>query len=526
MNAQSLVAVIGSGPSGVAVSKALLSKGVSVCMIDVGESLPPDIEAHRSTLGRQSPDEWSASAVNALRAKTPISKNEPPLKRHFGSDYVYQLANEDSPLNLTDVSTSASYAKGGLSTVWGASILPYRQADMSEWPFQEDRLAPHYRSVLSWMPISGEKDDLDRHFPLYTDNPRELALSSQSKRFLADLNKHKEGLSEVGVVAGKARLAMGQTGASEETSCQYCGLCLYGCPYHVIYNSDHTLDDLKKNDLFSYRNGLIVERFDETEAQVTLTMKGLDGRVETSTYRRVYLACGVISTAKIMLKSSHSNRMTLTAKDSQYFLIPILRYANSPNVTVERLHTLSQLFIEILNDTVSQHTVHLQLYSYNDIFFRSLKQRLGPFIHWKWGVNQLLGRLLMIQGYLHSNDSHQLEINLAKDGNALNINKKNNIKTSQTVANVQAFLHEKKSLFRAFPLKGMSILSPPGRGFHTGSTFPMKQAPGPGESDMMGRPHGFNHVHIVDASVLPTIPATTITLTVMANAYRIGLESG
>jgi choline dehydrogenase-like flavoprotein len=42
-----------------------------------------------------------------------------------------------------------------------------------------------------------------------------------------------------------------------------------------------------------------------------------------------------------------------------------------------------------------------------------------------------------------------------------------------------------------------------------------------GKSDKWGRPFGFKKVHIIDSSVLPSIPATTITLTVMANAARI-----
>jgi len=40
-------------------------------------------------------------------------------------------------------------------------------------------------------------------------------------------------------------------------------------------------------------------------------------------------------------------------------------------------------------------------------------------------------------------------------------------------------------------------------------------------SDVEGRPFGFDRVHLVDASCLPSIPATTITLPVMANAYRV-----
>jgi choline dehydrogenase-like flavoprotein len=41
-------------------------------------------------------------------------------------------------------------------------------------------------------------------------------------------------------------------------------------------------------------------------------------------------------------------------------------------------------------------------------------------------------------------------------------------------------------------------------------------------SDTLGRPAGLTRVHAVDSSVLPSIPATTITFSVMANAHRIG----
>jgi choline dehydrogenase-like flavoprotein len=50
----------------------------------------------------------------------------------------------------------------------------------------------------------------------------------------------------------------------------------------------------------------------------------------------------------------------------------------------------------------------------------------------------------------------------------------------------------------------------------------MKKNPDRNETDIFGRLAGSERIHAVDASVLPTIPATTITFTVMANAYRIG----
>jgi choline dehydrogenase-like flavoprotein len=53
----------------------------------------------------------------------------------------------------------------------------------------------------------------------------------------------------------------------------------------------------------------------------------------------------------------------------------------------------------------------------------------------------------------------------------------------------------------------------------------MRENPQQFESDCLGRPHGWTRVHVVDATVLPSVPATTITLSTMANAHRIGWEA-
>ena len=63
-----------------------------------------------------------------------------------------------------------------------------------------------------------------------------------------------------------------------------------------------------------------------------------------------------------------------------------------------------------------------------------------------------------------------------------------------------------------------------GRDYHTGGSFPMRAQPARFESDRWGRPAGFERVHVVDATVFPSIPAGPITFTVMANAQRIASE--
>ena len=75
---------------------------------------------------------------------------------------------------------------------------------------------------------------------------------------------------------------------------------------------------------------------------------------------------------------------------------------------------------------------------------------------------------------------------------------------------------------RARPLGPLLSRPEPGHGFHVGGTFPMSSHPTGFASDTLGRPAGLTRVHAVDSSVLPSIPATTITFSVMANAHRIG----
>jgi hypothetical protein len=58
-----------------------------------------------------------------------------------------------------------------------------------------------------------------------------------------------------------------------------------------------------------------------------------------------------------------------------------------------------------------------------------------------------------------------------------------------------------------------------------GGSFPMSAVPRGFQTDVLGRLPGWERVHAVDATVFPSIPATTITLSAMANAHWIGWEA-
>ena len=89
---------------------------------------------------------------------------------------------------------------------------------------------------------------------------------------------------------------------------------------------------------------------------------------------------------------------------------------------------------------------------------------------------------------------------------------------------IESRLWSLRGQIKATPIPFRTMIAPPGKSYHGGGTFPMRRTPGPLESDLLGRPMGLSRTHIVDSSVFPTIPATNLTLTVMANAYRIAAE--
>jgi choline dehydrogenase-like flavoprotein len=378
------------------------------------------------------------------------------------------------------------------------------------------------------LPFSARHDRLEEQFPLYHDDPGMLAGSSQAEALLRDLELSGSKLSGHGVRFGASRLAVQAEGAGGKPGCVQCGKCIYGCPYDFIYNSAQTLEKLRGNVAFSYRPGVVVEQLEEVSSQVEVRGRNLDG---TGSFRmradRVFVACGVLSTARIMLASLDAYEQPIHALDNCYFLLPFVRYRGMPEAIRERLHTLAQVFIEIVDPAVGPQRVHLQVYTYNELFQEEMARMMGP----SRGALPLirrgvLGRLLLIQGYLHSDLSGRIRLVLRRAGPGeaagLELTGEPNPRTRPALAAVGRRLWAERGSLKGFPVSRMARVGLPGRGFHTGGTFPMRANPGPFEVDVLGRPHELTRVHVVDASVFPSLPATTITLSVMANAHRIG----
>jgi choline dehydrogenase-like flavoprotein len=344
---------------------------------------------------------------------------------------------------------------------------------------------------------------------------------------LRDLERHRLALHARGLVFGPSRLGLRTSPSDHDPGCVRCGLCLHGCPYDLIYNSAHTLSALEKHPRFRYLGGVYVTRFRETADGVEVhAVRAADRAPVRFEGARAFLGCGAFSTARLVLESLERFSVEATMLESQYFLMPMLHWRTTPGAADERLQTLSQVCLRLRDPAVCVEDVHMLLYTYTRLYRAVLDAsvlRFAPPL-----ARALLGRLLALQGYLHSDVSPRLTVSLRRAGQGphpLSVTGRLHPGTAPAIRRIESRLRSLGRYLRASPIPFTTKIAPPGKSYHVGGVFPMRRDPGPLESDVLGRPLGLARVHAVDSSVFPTVPATNLTLTVMANAHRIASES-
>ena len=252
--------VIGSGPAGISCAKALIERGESVTMLDAGIKLELNKQKILDKLYTTSNNNWSQKDINEIKGNMQANVKGVSTKYIYGSNYPYQQADKYINASYDGAICKPSFGQGGLSAVWGASVMPYLDSDFKEWPFKIKELQPYYIKVLNFMPLSLNEDSLLKQFPSYCKEPQPFHYSTQASSLLFDLNKNKKQLNNKGFYFGSSRLAVNfnflNNHKPSSKGCIYCNLCMYGCPYKLIYDTSFTLKELINHPNFKYIKGI------------------------------------------------------------------------------------------------------------------------------------------------------------------------------------------------------------------------------------------------------------------------------
>jgi hypothetical protein len=525
------VAVIGSGLAGVFAAHTLAARGLKVTMLDVGETLDARRGAIVTRLRDVKPEAWPREDRDLIAANSTVGGDELPKKMHFGSDYIYAEHRSFAPViaNPAGRAPFPTFARGGFSNIWGAAVLPPDSCDMADWPVSRAAMEPYFRKVAEALPLCGDGGSLPQSFPAYKKALGHLDPGPQGAALLHDLEGAQSRLTAAHVLYGPARLAIHTAGDDFVRPCNGCGQCFTGCVRGSIFSTVPMLERMIRRQEIDYRSGIFVKSVKEDGDKVFIQILDLaDGARELSC-KAAFIAAGPLNTTAMLLRSAGYFDRPVNLKESQKFLVPALRLRAAPTAIEKPSVTLAAAFIEARVPELSDHWVHVQMIPMNEMIVTG--SRL-PGLRSTWGRRlwqPILRRTMIAWCGMHSDHSCSLELRLlpaptdvATTSLALNISQK-----ARGEARVAA-----RRLARVLRPAGLYLqprmirFSNPGSGTHCGSSFPMCERPsGPFDSDSLGRPFGWRRIHVVDASVLPSIPGTTLGFAVMANAVRIAEQA-
>lgn len=522
------VLIVGSGPAAAAAALACASRSdVHVTVLDIGARLEPSLDRARERLATAPPGQWRAedlAAVGELPASSRVKG--PPQKRAFGSDFPFrdvgQLEGIVGSGGANDALVSGAF--GGFSNVWGAQVMPFPEATFRDWPVGLDEMRRHYGEVLKQIPFAAEEDDLAGSFPLLAPAAALPTLSERTAAVLSRYERHRAAVNRRRIIVGRARLAF------DAARCVRCGLCMTGCPHQLIYSASQTIDHLQQGGALEYLAGLLAVRVEEDAKSATVVAKELEsGRLRRFTADRVFLACGGVGTARLVAGSLDLGGRELRLQESSQFVLPFLSLAptaHDPRASSE--FTLNQFNMAVELDGGRGDVAHLHFYTYNQAFDDQLpsifRTRLGAPL----GA-QVLRRVSVAFGYLPAWASPEpvLRIGDTEATDALPPIEVSGQRVAgfrnPTLRGVVRRIISAAPALDLWPILPMLRISALAKSYHWGSAFPHTRGQvGDGmRSDVLGRIGTWRRIHAIDGSTLPSVAATTFTLTVMANAHRI-----
>jgi len=504
------VAIIGSGPAGMSAALPLVEAGIPVLMLEAGNILAEEAPQGHIAALRQDP------AYRQVRFGTPpvipeSAVAESPKLSTPKAQRVMAGASARLGLHGDGFTLVAGAAAGGLSSIWGAAVAAFDATDLQGTALSPAELAKSYRTVAERVGLTGsDSDDLAAFYgaslPLDGELPGAPAL-----RRLA----HVPSGGKLHI--GRARNAVLGQAREARAACNGCGLCLWGCSRGAIYSADMELARLRRHAHFEWRQNLAVEsmRRDPEGGWQLRTGEG------TLAATQVLLAAGAISTTRLVLElkqlQDRAVRVFSNPVASMAFLAPAQLVAR-PGSGKPWSFALAQAgwMMELPGGDYATgffytaDTLPVTALAAELPLSRPAALRLSAYL-----APALILATLYLSGR-HSRHSAALE----RDGR---------LKVSGGLADSAgpAFRQAARGLAKAltsaglYAVPGSLRIAPPGTDVHYAGSLPMG-AEGPLGTGADGALNGEPGLYVVDGAALPVLPAKPLTLTIMANADRIG----
>ena len=511
------VIIVGSGPAGVSVAFPLVQAGLKVLMVDGGREANVTLPS-RPYLTERSEDaeQWKwivGEDFHALRKMDAVSpKLRVPTHRYVFDNFIARNRIESE--NFIAI---GSLAKGGLSNAWGCGVARLLSEELEGYPFPKSSIERSYEIVTRRIGVSGANaDDLSDYFGLDAWSQPPIPMDGLHQRMFNRYSSCKHGLASLGFRLGRSRVAALSRDLGERKACDSSGNCLWGCHHRALYTSTNELYALVKFQNFYYRSGFVVDRVAKDYRGASV--EGQDGQDYTTiSAKKVILAAGTLATTRLaLLALKLDTPVWLQSCPIAAFLLWLPGMLGAQRTNSFGLGQLS--FSLELTDEISAFgstfsTVGIPVAEF--VRHLPLRKRYGIDL-----LRQLLSSCLVgnmfLPGHLSTTDA-----SLDADG-VLKINGGYSNSVSSLMSDATSRLRKSYWKLGALLLPTSFTQGRPGGDIHYSCTLPMRHRPILGETNANGELAGLTGVHVVDGACLPTQTEKSHTLTIMANADRIG----
>lgn len=511
--------IVGSGPTGVSAAFPLLQAGLRILIVDGGKQAavtPPDGDFLDRRLNDQ--EQWSWMLGDDFHALKNLTAASPKLRAPTHS-HVFENFHSANRIVSEGFMTLGSLAAGGLSNAWGCGVARLSTAELTGLPPDTRHLDGSYETVARRMGISGASDDdLKDYFGVDAWAQEPIAMDAQQSALLKAYGLHRNTLLGKGFRLGRSRLAALSQPLGERQACNLSGFCLWGCRRKALYSAVQDLSVLRQHPNCHYETGFVVEGLGAGGDSCSITGRyASSGHHAGFSARRLILSAGTLaSTHLVLLALQHRDPVRLLSSPTGAFLLWMPRYLGAPR---QSSFGLGQLSFTL--SLPREEGAFGSLFSSTAIpvseFVRFVP--MGP-RHSIDVLSILLGSCvvgnLFLQGHLT-----EASASLRSNGD-LYVNGKYG-------PDVAPLMIKAKQILRASFLKLGALLLPrsfsigrPGSDIHYTGSLPMTADPVPGQTNSLGEVFGLPGVHVVDGACFPILTEKSHTLSIMANADRIG----
>lgn len=513
------VIIIGSGPAGVSAAFPLVESGLLVLMVDGGTkaTMPPPNNAFLAIRASDN-DQWKWMIGEEFHALRKIDAASPKL-RVPGLRYVFEGYAELNQIVSHNFLSVGSLATGGLSNAWGCGVACLSRYEMSDFPVNFEHFRQSYESIAKRMGISGcHDDDMADYFGLDAWAQRPVQMDALHSHMYQRYSIHNAKLASMGFRLGRSRVAALSEPYASRMACDLSGNCLWGCHRRSLYSALNDLTSLCKYENFRHVSGFVVEQLAQKEGYWSIN--GREGKhrdIRSISAHKLILAAGTLATTKLALGALKMQKpVRVLSNPTAAFLLWLPRFTG---VARNNTFGLGQLSFNLkLPDETS---VFGSTFSTTGIPISEFARHLPT--GRRYGID-LLRNLLSscVVGNLFLSGAYSAsEAKLQNDG-SLVISGGYKQQVTHTMNRLMKNLRKAYWMSGAILLPGSFKIGSPGSDIHYAGSLPMRISPRAGETSSNGELHGLPGIHVVDGSCLPTLSEKSHTLTLMANADRIG----